>query len=755
MPRRIHTETVETTYQASGNHVKFLRQILKNQEEFMKNQKGVQNGMNKGNSIIKKGVKILKGYAAALISIKAAKKAIELGKLGATALTVNKNFDKFAKDSGRSTSAMMDQLRDASQGMIDDMALQQQALQAMIGGVDFDDVVTSLEFVRNFSVATGKDITQKFQSVMTGLARGSAAFLDDVGIQVMGSKDVVNDAVEQMRQKMGDFADTSGDSSTKIARLKTSVKQLGIEFGKMLAPAIGRAAEKLTSLVNLLTEAQKGFRIEGLENTKKKIDSLEASIENLSKTRDEHLEKFNNTNKELYKKYADGTQRIIDKQSKKLKDYKNEYETNLEEIYGVVVDHEDRVKAKEIDSEKERSNILKMLTDAKITEESKAVDEVKKKWGDALKNEKLTAKERKEVQAQMTKELRAIRAKYHKDDIKLEEEAVKERKRILEEVRVLQLDKNQKEIDAEEKKWDKYLENTELSETEANNIRAQKSIEITKIRIKHREEERAALKEILNNRISEEADIQKEADDKRLKDEEDLQNALFKLAQSTSDSIFGIMSSIQASRINDIRKTTQAEIEAVEKSKKSEKDKAKEIDRIKTESAKKELKLRLKQWKADLWASISNTALGVTKALASAEWPINLINAATVGAIGAKNIATIASNKPKFRTGSVDAAGKPRKIPRSFGSPGGVDSQLGQFTDGEVIIPPGEMADKALAAVNGDTNNSQSITISAPINITGGADMNAVKMIPEMLEQSFARFLENQSKTNIANRWLT
>ena len=232
------------TVDGAGKVKAYTEDLKNNEDQTEKNEKA-----NKGLS------KSLKGLAAAFVSIKTAKLVAELGELGARAVTVEKSFQKFAKDGGRDAQKMLADLRKASGGLSDDMFLQQQAMKAMISGMNFDDVVTSLEFVRKFSIATGEDMNQKFQTVMTGLARGSADFLDDVGIQVQGSKDVVNDAIAQMEEKMSQFADTSEDSSTKISLMKAEFQNLRQEIGVELAPVFGELAGYAVEFMHAISDS--------------------------------------------------------------------------------------------------------------------------------------------------------------------------------------------------------------------------------------------------------------------------------------------------------------------------------------------------------------------------------------------------------------------------------------------------------------------------------------------------------------------
>jgi hypothetical protein len=231
---------------------------------------------NKGltESFLKMGASI----ATVAVAIKSAKIAFSLGELGASVLTVDKNFEQFARKGGMSAIRMMGDLRKASGGLMDDMFLQQQAMKGMISGLKFDDMIVAMEFVRKFALATGDDVNAKMTTVMTGLARGSAQFLDDVGIQVIGSKDVVNDAIAQMKEKMGDFADTSNDTSTAIAGMKTEFENLKQYIGVTLVPATRTWVKLLTEGMQNAKHLIKGLRIQQLEAIGEETKARETNI---------------------------------------------------------------------------------------------------------------------------------------------------------------------------------------------------------------------------------------------------------------------------------------------------------------------------------------------------------------------------------------------------------------------------------------------------------------------------------------------
>ncbi len=225
------------------------------------------------------GLNSLKKTILAVITVAAIKQlaqyTFELGKLGAQAQSVQKNFENFANRAGRNAEEMTIKLRKATLGMVNDMELQQRAMQAMVSGVKFDDIITAMEFVTKFAQATGTDVSQKMMTTMTGLARGSAQFLDDIGIQVIGSKDVVNDAIAQMKEKMDQFTTSEDDAAVKAEQLNARLKNLKIEVGEHLQPVFLSMIETGEEFVNMLN-----FITGGVDKVIDKINQ-EALVQNV------------------------------------------------------------------------------------------------------------------------------------------------------------------------------------------------------------------------------------------------------------------------------------------------------------------------------------------------------------------------------------------------------------------------------------------------------------------------------------------
>ena len=111
--------------------------------------------------------------------------------------------------------------------------------------------------------------------------------------------------------------------------------------------------------------------------------------------------------------------------------------------------------------------------------------------------------------------------------------------------------------------------------------------------------------------------------------------------------------------------------------------------------------------------AVINTALGVSKALATGVYPINMLNAAAVSAAGAAQISTIATQK--FATGGIV---KGRSGESQIG-----DKQVVRVNAGEGVFTKEQM--KAMGKTE----------INMPITINGNADERAVTRFSEIAQE--------------------
>ncbi len=218
------------------------------------------------------------------------------------------------------------------------------------------------------------------------------------------------------------------------------------------------------------------------------------------------------------------------------------------------------------------------------------------------------------------------------------------------------------------------------------------------------------------------------------------------IIQSGMNTIGNIFSSVYSRQMEEISMKSKAEIDAVKKSTLSEKQKAKEIDKINAKSAKEQKKIREKQWGSDVLMSISNTGLAVTNQMTSGDPYSAIPRAIAVGVLGAAQTGLMLANKPKYYYGSKDSGGNYSEV-NGFGSGDTVDAKL---KPKELIVEAGKAGavksflNGKLPAGGGDTYSYQ---IAPVIQISGDVTADS----EERITSTFVALMENEEFLNNLN----
>jgi len=149
-----------------------------------------------------------------------AKGAIELGQYGAQVDRLRTSFEGLA---GADATPMLQRLRQASQGTVDDMNLMLSANKAMMLGVtqNADEMARLVEVAAVRGRAMGLSTQQAFNDIVTGIGRMSPLILDNLGILTGGQRG------------MEDYAKSIG----KTAEALTDLEKRQYLVNKVLADA--------------------------------------------------------------------------------------------------------------------------------------------------------------------------------------------------------------------------------------------------------------------------------------------------------------------------------------------------------------------------------------------------------------------------------------------------------------------------------------------------------------------------------------
>lgn len=156
-------------------------------------------------------------------------------------------------------------------------------------------------------------------------------------------------------------------------------------------------------------------------------------------------------------------------------------------------------------------------------------------------------------------------------------------------------------------------------------------------------------------------------------------NSIASAIQQSNDYISQIIDNYYQKEFNLIATKEQKEIDAVNRSTKSEEWKAAQIDAIHNKYAKEEAKLKKEQAKKNKAFALFNAIIGTAAAIVNAlqlVWPLNLIMAILVGVMGAIQIAAIASQPLPLKKGGLAKS-----------KSGGIDATIAEGGQDELILP--------------------------------------------------------------------
>jgi hypothetical protein len=206
---------------------------------------------------------------AAAFSVAAVKQItsayIELNKLAGQVEGVRVGFNKAFPNS----SALLDQLRKSTHGVVTDFELMKQAVQANNLGIPIEHLGKLLEFAATRAQQTGQSVEYLVDSIQKGIGRKSILFFDQLGISTTRLKEemgglairsqtvgdvsaaVVKVANEEL-SKMGGYVETS---ATKVDQLNVAWETLRQTLGKKLESS--GIIQFMTDFVNNRTAALK------------------------------------------------------------------------------------------------------------------------------------------------------------------------------------------------------------------------------------------------------------------------------------------------------------------------------------------------------------------------------------------------------------------------------------------------------------------------------------------------------------------
>ena len=166
---------------------------------------------------------------------------------------------------------LLDNLRKATAGTVDDLKLMQTAVKAENFRIPMDTLAKGLEFAQRRAQATGESVDYMVDSFVTGLGRESVKILDNLGISTielqaktkeLGSMAAAVGAImDEEFEKVGARVTTT---SMKVDQQRASITNLKTEIGEKLLPVysafLSQTNKGLTKINFILDDKEKGYK---------------------------------------------------------------------------------------------------------------------------------------------------------------------------------------------------------------------------------------------------------------------------------------------------------------------------------------------------------------------------------------------------------------------------------------------------------------------------------------------------------------
>lgn len=213
---------------------------------------------------------------------------VALGMRGASMRGMIESFDRLTQSIGLAGDALLDDLRNASAGTIRDMELLRLANTALAGaagefGKEFGNKLPKLlEIARVQARATGQSVDFLFQSLITGIKRGSPLLIDNTGLVLNVTKanqqyaDSIGKTVEQLTAEEKQIAllnatatagqaaiDSLGNiqetAAEKIARIEAIISNTFDRLALAVQPAFEQILDSVTRFIGMISEVVAGL----------------------------------------------------------------------------------------------------------------------------------------------------------------------------------------------------------------------------------------------------------------------------------------------------------------------------------------------------------------------------------------------------------------------------------------------------------------------------------------------------------------
>lgn len=187
---------------------------------------------------------------------------VALAKLGAQSKRMRTSFMELARQAGASGNAILESLRSASRGTIEDTSLMLSANRAMMLGLGADsEQLGKLMQVAAFrGKAMGLTVQQAFSDMTTGIGRKSIMILDNLGIvglqmdKTTTQAEIMAQVISQGMKQIVAAGGAAGDEAEAFERMNASIANVKAALGELFAPTVASGAQALADGINVWTK---------------------------------------------------------------------------------------------------------------------------------------------------------------------------------------------------------------------------------------------------------------------------------------------------------------------------------------------------------------------------------------------------------------------------------------------------------------------------------------------------------------------
>lgn len=248
-------------YKSAAEDAKKATQKLKQEIDFKKQQQNI----NKLTSTLGKlGI----AFSGLVVAQKMSQLIKESFQLAVAAEGIEIAFKRL------NNPALLDELRTATKGTVDDVTLMQKAVQANNLGVPVKNLATYFEFAHRRARDTGESVDYLVNSIVTGIGRKSTMILDNLGISAVELNEqlkltpdyatAVSTIIEKSMSQSGEYITTTADTVDQLKTAMTNLKvEVGDVFNDILSKPLAEAANSLTEVLSGISDLRNQLDLGG------------------------------------------------------------------------------------------------------------------------------------------------------------------------------------------------------------------------------------------------------------------------------------------------------------------------------------------------------------------------------------------------------------------------------------------------------------------------------------------------------------